>query len=273
MTSARNRFATLFGGWLSPLEHRLVYVGSYGAEALTKQTPADYGLEFEALTLRADDGVVLGAWALPNLQSDLWLLYFHGNGETMAAYLQVTTKLHALGLSVLMLEYRGYGNSQGVPSEDGLYRDAQASYAWLLERGVSPEKIVAYGFSLGSGVAVELARRVPLGALILDAPYTSLPDVARAAYRMVLPKLMKNRFASEEKIADIKTPTLFIHARDDRTVPYSQGETLYKLSPGPKKLVTISGGHVALFNTPLETVYEEIKAFLRAHVEFEPCQT
>ncbi len=273
MTSARNRFFTLFGGWLSPLEHRLVYVGSYAEKVLNKQTPADYGLEFEPLTLRADDGVALGAWALPNPKSDLWLLYFHGNGETMAAYLPVTTKLHALGLNVLMLEYRGYGNSEGVPSEDGLYRDAQASYAWLLNRGVSPEKIVVYGFSLGSGVAVELASRTPVGTLILEAPYTSFPDVARAAYRVVPPKLMKNRFASKEKIADIETPTLFIHAEDDRTVPYSQGETLYKLSPAPKKLVTISGGHVALFNAPMETVYEEIKAFLQAHVKFEPYPT
>ena len=133
-------FATRFGGWLSPLEHRLVYVGSYDAKNLNKQTPADYGLEFELLTLRADDGVALEAWALPNLKSDLWLLYFHGNGETMAAYLPVTTKLHALGLNVLMLEYRGYGNSEGVPSEDGLYRDAEASYRWLLKIGACRPK-------------------------------------------------------------------------------------------------------------------------------------
>ncbi len=260
-------FATRFGGWLSPLEHRLVFVGSYAPKDADQQTPANYGLEFEPLTLRADDGVALEAWAIPNAKSDVWLLYFHGNGETMAAYLPVTTKLHALGLNVLMLEYRGYGGSEGVPSETGLYRDAEASYRWLLDQDVSSQKIVVYGFSLGSGVAVELASRVPLGALILEAPYTSLPDVARAAYRVVPPSLMKNRFASMEKIASIETPTLFIHAEDDRTVPYTQGETLYKLSPAPKKLITISGGHVALFNVPMETVYREIKAFLQEHIK------
>ncbi|CAA9332245.1 MAG: hypothetical protein AVDCRST_MAG93-6245 [uncultured Chloroflexia bacterium] len=124
-----------------------------------------------------------------------------------------------------------------------------------------------YGFSLGSGVAVELASRVLVGALILEAPYTSLPDVARAAYRVVPPTFMKNRFASKEKITGVKIPTLFIHAQDDHTVPYSQGETLHKLSPAPKKLVTITGGHVALFNLPVETVYDEVAAFLRAHVK------
>ena len=262
-------FATRFGGWLSPLEHRLVYVGSYDKKSPGGQTPADYDLAFERLTLHADDGVALEAWAIPNPKSDVWLLYFHGNGETMAAYLPVTTRLHALGLNVLMLEYRGYGNSEGVPSEDGLYRDAEACYSWLAEQGVSPERIVVYGFSLGSGVAVELASRVPLGALILEAPYTSLPDVARAAYRMVPPKLMKNRFASKERIADIETPTLFIHAEDDRTVPYSQGERLYELSSAPKKMVTISGGHVALFNAPMETVYREVEGFLQTHVKPE----
>ena len=263
---ALGSLATRFGGWFSPLEHRLVYVGSYDVKNLNTQTPADYGLEFEPLTLRADDGIALEAWSIPNPKSDLWLLYFHGNGETMAAYLPVTTKLHALGLNVLMLEYRGYGGSEGVPSEDGLYRDAEACYRWLLDRGVSPQKIAVYGFSLGSGVAVELTSRVAVGTLVLEAPYTSLPDVARAAYRVVPPKLMKNRFASEEKIASIETPTLFIHAEDDRTVPYTQGETLYELSPAPKKLVTISGGHVALFNAPMETVYEEIRTFLQTHV-------
>lgn len=204
------RFATGFGGWLSPLEHRLVYVGSYARE-LGKQTPADYGLAYEQLTLYAGDGVDLEAWALPNPETDVWLLYLHGNGGTMGTYLPVTTKLHALGLNVLMLEYRGYGNSGGFPSESGLYKDAEASYGWLLDRGVPPEKVVLYGFSLGSGVAVELASRVPTGALILEAPYTSLPDVARAAYRVVPPTLMKNRFASKEKIMSIETPTLFIH--------------------------------------------------------------
>ncbi len=91
--------------------------------------------------------------------------------------------------------------------------------------------------------------------------------MARAAYRVVPPNLMKNRFASKEKIARIGTPTLFIHAEDDRTVPYVHGRTLNELSPAPKKLVTISGGHAALFNAPMETVYKEIRAFLQAHVK------
>ena len=271
MTTTSGRFAT-FGGWLFPLEHRLVYPGSYAKAKLVKQTPAEYGLEYEQLTLHASDGVALEAWAIPNTTPEgrnIWLVYFHGNGETMGAYLPVATKLHALGLNVLMLEYRGYGNSEGVPSEGGLYRDAEASYRWLLERGVSSENIVVYGFSLGSGVAVELASRVPVGTLILEAPYTSLPDVARAAYRAVPPTLMKNRFASKEKIMNVAAPTLFNHARDDRTVPYSQGETLYQLSPAPKKMVTITGGHVALFNGPTEAVYDEIAAFLQTHVKLE----
>lgn len=138
------RFATLFGGWLLPLEHRLVYVGSYAGKNLAEKTPAEYGLEYEQLTLHASDGIKLGAWAIPNatpnLGRDIWLVYFYGNGETMGAYLLVTTKLHALGLNVLMLEYRGYGSSEGVPSEGGLYRDAEASYRWLSD--VGPRRVI-----------------------------------------------------------------------------------------------------------------------------------
>jgi len=193
-------------------------------------------------------------------------MYLHGNGRTMGAYLPVATRLHALGLNVLMLEYRDYGNNRGVPNESGLYRDAEAGYGWLLDHGVSPKNIVVYGFSLGSGVAVDLASRVPVGALTLEAPYTSLPEVARATYRVVPPTLMKNRFTSRKKIPNVAAPTLFIHAEDDRTVPYRQGEMLYHLSPAPKKMVTITEGHKALFDGPTPTVYGEVAAFLQAHI-------
>ena len=141
------------------------------------------------------------AWALPQQDKNApWLVYFHGNGENVSSYLSFTAQLYAMGVNVLMPEYRGYGESGGEPSEAGLYQDADANYQYLIDQGVSPDNIILYGFSLGSGVATDLASRKEVGGLILEAAFTSLPDAARAIYRVVPTGLMANRFASIEKI-------------------------------------------------------------------------
>jgi uncharacterized protein len=152
---------------------------------------------------------------------------------------------------VLSLEYRGYGESEGQASEAGLYLDAQAAYHFLLEQGIAPQNIIAYGYSLGSGVAVDLASRLELGALIVEAGYTSLPDAAKYLYRVTPRRWMYNRFDSLAKIATVKAPVLFIHAKDDLMIPLSQG----------KRLFAVRGGHAALLEQPQQAL-EKVMAFL-----------
>lgn len=249
--------------WLLPFENRLVFVPSRPLVA----TPKDYGLEFEHLLLEASDGVGLMAWAIPFAEDAPWLIYFHGNGENVSHYLPLTTEFHALGLNVLMLEYRGYGESEGVPSEAGLYRDARAAYDWLIHKGVAAQNIILYGFSLGSGVATNLASEVETGALILEAPYTSIPEVARALYRIVPLNLMRNRFASRERIANVDAPLLVIHSPEDRTVPFNQGRELFDLAEEPKTFVEVEGGHLAMLgDKPDGEVLGEIRMFLEKHL-------
>ena len=246
-----------------PLENRLVFFGARPESRTVTTTPADFGLECERLTLTTSDGVKLMAWALPYAENAPWLLYFHGNGGNVSDYLSFTSALHNLGFNVLMLEYRGYGESEGVPSETGLFEDARTAYRYLIEQGVSPEYIGVYGFSLGSGVAVDLASKVEVGALVVEAGYTSIPDVARELYRVVPRFLMHNRFDSQRKIERVKAPVLFIHSPTDRTVPFAQGETLYALAEEPKEFVKMRGGHTELLNgTPDQAVLGKIGEFL-----------
>lgn len=242
------------------LERRLVFTGAYGRRTLS-QTPADYGVSFETVWLEAEDSVRLHAWRLDSAASPYWLIYFHGQGETVARYLPLTTKLHGLGYNVLSPEYRGYGLSEGRPSEAGLYRDARAAYRYLLAEGVQPQRVILYGYSLGTGVAVDLASQVEVGALILEAPYTTLGAVANAVYR-VPPTLLQNRFDSASKIARASAPTVFIHARDDKLIAPEQARVLHTLVRGPSLFLEIRGGHAGMLEHAQAETLARLKAFL-----------
>lgn len=227
-------------------EDRLVYFPTRGLVA----TPADYGLPFERIDFTAQDGTPLMGWLIPG-ESGRWVLYFHGNGENVSRYLSLAAALHGLGAGVFLFDYRGYGESGGVPSESGLYADARAAYALLRARDVYPEDIVLYGFSLGSGVALNLAAELAdegegLGGVVLEAAYTSLPAAGRHRFPFLPTDLMRNRFDSLGKVANLRAPLLMLHARDDLTVPFGQGQELFAQAPHPKRFTEIAGGHVAM---------------------------
>ena len=254
----------MFVSWLLPFENRLVYIPT---QTLTK-TPAAYNLPFERLELSAHDGTSLMAWVLPQKEDAPWLVYFHGNGENVSSYLSFTAQLYAMGVNVLMPEYRGYGESGGEPSEAGLYQDADANYQYLIDKGVLPEDIILYGFSLGSGVATDLASREEVGGLILEAAFTSLPDAARSIYHVVPTGLMANRFASIEKIDEVDAPVLFLHSRGDFTIPFSQGQTLYEAANEPKTFAEIKGGHIAMLEGAVDPKgLEAIERFLEPYMK------
>jgi fermentation-respiration switch protein FrsA (DUF1100 family) len=249
--------------WLRTFEDQLVYHPSRAIVA----TPDDYGLSYASLELSTDDNVRIHAWAIPASDDAPWLVYFHGNGQNISHYLDFTRRLHDYGLNILMPEYRGYGRSEGTPSEEGLYKDALAAYAYLQEQGVPPERIALYGFSLGSGVAVDLAQQQEVAAVILEAPYTSLPDVARDVYRIVPRFLVRNRFDSLAKIGRVNAPLLIMHARPDRVVPFRHGLKLYEAANEPKVFLELSGHHAGLLgDAPPQEALDAIMGFLYTHL-------
>lgn len=264
---------------LSWLEPRLVYFPTPLAGAHYATTPADMGIPFERLELTTPDGTNIVSWLLVHETSDdnsdqnsdtprPYVMYFHGNGSNLPGYLALCAVLYELGANVLMLEYRGYGESSGSPSEQGLYQDATTAYEALLARGVSANQIVLYGFSLGTGVATYLASQVEVAGVMLEAPFTSLPAAARAAYGPLTPTwLMRNRFDSLERINRIDAPLMVMHAPGDRVIPFVQGKQLFDAAHAPKTFVTFSGDHNTLVSDlPSETVKQAWRDFFASIV-------
>ncbi len=206
--------------------------------------PSRAGLSFEDLYLTTADGVRINAWFVPHSRAGTTLIFAHGNAGTMSDRVIKVKFFHDLGLNVLIFDYRGYGRSQGKPSEKGLYLDAQAAYDHLKSRGdVDKNRIIAYGASLGGPVAVDLACHRPLAALVVDSSITSAKDMAGILYPYLPSFLLSLKFDSISKVKYLKMPKLFMHSPDDHVVPFSMGSRLFEAAAAPKEFLRTSGGH------------------------------
>ena len=208
-----------------------------------RTTAAEAGLAgFQDLVLTTPDGERLVARWKPPQPGKALILYFHGNGGSLWNLRFRAQALTASGRGLLMVSYRGYSGSTGTPTETGLHTDARAAYDWVVQ-SYAASRLVAYGESLGTGVAVRLASKQPLAGLILDAPYTSTADVASLTYWYVpVSWLMLDQFRSLDIIQAVKAPILILHGTDDRTIPFAFGERLYAAAPEPKRFIRIEGG-------------------------------
>jgi uncharacterized protein len=207
--------------------------------------PAAVGLEqaTEEILSTADGEQVI-AWHIPPQVGKPVLLYFHGNGGSLAGRAGKYAALTSDGNGLLALSYRGYGGSSGRPTEAGLMEDAMAAYKFAAGKyGV--DKIVLWGESLGTGVAVALAEKNPVFKIVLEAPFTSTADIAASIYPIVPVRLlMKDQFRSDEKIGNVKAPILVLHGERDGVVPIRFGERLYERITSPKRFVRFpEGGH------------------------------
>jgi fermentation-respiration switch protein FrsA (DUF1100 family) len=214
----------------------------------THMLPAQAGLpQAQEVTLSSADGEHLFVWFVAPRGNKPVVLYFQGNAEGLKARVNRFTWLTADGTGLLALAYRGYGGSTGRPTEDGLIRDAAAAYDFARAR-YPARRIVLFGESLGTGVAVALASEHEIGALILDAPFTSAADVGAAAYPFAPVRwLMKDKFRSDERIGRVSAPLLVLHGEQDTIVPIRFAERLFALAREPKRMVRFpQGGHVNL---------------------------
>lgn len=216
-------------------------------------TPASVGMKFEVVHIPSGNGSGRGelyGWWLPAEQVDApTVLYLHGNdGNISDGYdLGRAGRLHGIGFNVLMIDYRGYGDSTGgKPSEAKVYEDAEAAWHYLLgRRACLPQRTFIYGHSLGGAIAIELAVHHPEAAgLIVESSFTSMMDMARLRYGPYLPVdwLLNQRFDSLGRIARLKVPVLFIHGTSDHNVPYRMSRALYDKAPQPKYLLLVEGG-------------------------------
>jgi len=232
------------------------------------KVPLPAGDHYQGLTevkLTARDGVRSCAWYWPIAPSARSVLFLHGNAGDRSDRLGHLRKLHELGLNVMALDYRGYGGSEGSPSEQGLYLDAEAALEWLQRHADGP--LVYLGESLGTGVAVELALQHPPQALILEAPYDTLAAVGRHHFPFLpVQWLLRDRFDSASKIAEIRSPLLVLHGERDTVVPLARGRALFDRANQPKRLRQVAKtGHNDLRARMEQTYYDEIGAWLAQH--------
>ncbi|UCH52416.1 MAG: alpha/beta hydrolase, partial [Pseudomonadota bacterium] len=225
-------------------QSHLLYLPTLPSRELSS-TPAAIGLEYEDVQLVTDDGVQLHGWYVPAARSRGTLLFFHGNAGNISHRLDSLRIFHQLRLSVLIIDYRGYGRSEGSPSEDGTRRDAAAAWRYLTEtRGVPARDVVLFGRSLGAAVAAQLATEQQPGALIVESAFTSVPDFAAEIYWW-MPARWMSRFdyATRDYIAQVRCPVLVVHSPDDEIIPFRHGEAIFAAAHEPKELLRLRGSH------------------------------
>ena len=221
----------VFAAWMG--QRRLLYVPNPSRVA-----PASLGLTGVVETeLATPDGERLVTWRAAARAGQPTLLYFHGNAGNLASRANRARRYTEAGFGLLMLSYRGYGGSTGWPSEANNIADARLAYDLLRSQGLGARDIVLYGESLGSGIAVQLAVEKPVGAVVLDAPYTSIVDVAAGAYPFLpVRPLLADRYESSRLIRQVKAPLLVLHGIKDRVIPVAMGRALYAVANEPKRL-------------------------------------
>ena len=203
--------------------------------------PEKAGLLVEDCYFPTMDGVLLHAWYVP-AKGDFTLLYLHGNAGNITNRLEPLLRLRTLPAGILIVDYRGYGRSQGKPSEAGLYLDADAAYRYLTEtKHAPPQRLILLGESLGTAVAVELATRHPVAGLILEAPFPSARDVARRSVPLPFAGfLIRTKFDSTARIASVNAPILMVHGERDSTIPIDLGRKLFAAAREPKFFYALS---------------------------------
>ena len=247
-------------------ESRLIYFP--GAERSLTPPPVALQLPFERAEFTAEDGVKLVGWVMPaaDSTSGFWLLVCHGNAGNLSQFDRPAhyAALRQLGLNLFAFDYRGYGESRGMPSEHGLYRDADAAYRYLREeRRVPTERIIVFGHSLGSAVAIDLASRTPTAGLIMEGGLISVVQRGQELYPFIPVRwIARTRFSSIDKIPKVTAPKLFLHAVADEVIPLSHGRRLFQAAADPKTLVELAGTHSDAFAVDSTRYFGSIRTFL-----------
>lgn len=254
--------------WLYFKQTHLMFFPS----AVISKLPSEVGLSYEEVWLPIHDGssTRIHGWWIPTITQERGVvLYLHGNGGNIGSNVEHAKRFHSLGLSVLLIDYEGYGKSQGMfPSENTVYRDAAIAWNHLTqERRIAPERIILYGHSLGGAIAIQLALQQPRAAgLIVQGSFTSMREMADRTTRyafLPIDLILTQHFDSISKVPQLQMPVLFIHGLADEDVPYDMSETLYAAAPDPKWLWLVpEAAHNDVARVAGRKYFETIEQFL-----------
>lgn len=254
--------------WLVTQETRLVF---QAGAPLGDRRPSEPFEQLEQVAAEGNHQPYARAWLMPAAvtpERQPWVIFLHGNASNIGGRLNILhyERLRSLGLNVMAPEYRGFGGLGGVPTESGLAEDARRAYDTLRrEKKIEPRRIIIYGWSLGSAVAVNLASRVDEAAVILEGAPASIVAIGQQRYPYFpIRWLIRNPFESIARVDKIASPALFLHSPEDVVIPIAEGRKLFEAAPQPKQFVEVDGGHVyAAERDP--RFFPAIRAFLQAH--------
>jgi uncharacterized protein len=218
----------------------------YYPSSVIDSTPAVFGLQYEDVNFISEDGRMLHGWWIPHPEARGTVLHCHGNAGNIGDRAWMAADLHRLKVNVFVFDYRGYGESRGLPTEKGTYRDARAAYEVVRAKYEDQDSppVVLHGQSLGGAVAVQLALDKPVRGLIVESSFSSVIDMGQKLYPLMPIKwFCRFRYDSASKVCSLDIPKLFAHSPQDDLIPYDIGEKLYRAAMQPKDFVVLEGSH------------------------------
>ena len=232
-------------------------------------TPATIGLDYEDVYLVTNDKIKIHGWYVHNPDAKATLLFFHGNAGNISHRIESISIFYEIGLSVFIIDYRGYGNSDGRPSEQGTYQDAMAAWNYLVdERQLHPDEVIVFGRSLGGAVAASLAAKIVPAAVILESTFTSIEELGKYYYPYLpVSWISRIHYPVDKHITSFNCPVLIIHSPQDELIPVRFGQRLFQNAPEPKMFLSISGDHNSGFLFSKDVYVTGITGFLQTYMD------
>ena len=226
------------------MQSNLIYYPNMPGRDLVA-TPADIGLDYQDVEFVSEDNIRLHGWFIPNQDADATVLFFHGNAGNISHRLESIDIFNRLGLNVFIIDYRGYGQSEGKITEKGSYRDAEAAWRYLVDtHGIDEQQIIIFGRSLGASIAAWLASKHTPAALIIESAFTSVPAMGQRIYPFLPVRwLTRFRYDTKKYVKNISCPVLVAHSKNDEIIPYDEGREIFDAAPEPKTFLEMQGGH------------------------------
>jgi len=249
-------------------QDRLLFLPNIPSRVV-ERLPSAVGLSYESVNLLTSDNIRLDGWFIPAPANRGVILFCHGNAGNISHRLESLLLFHKLGFSTLIFDYRGYGRSQGRPSEAGTYLDVKAAWKYLIkERSIASSRIVLFGRSLGAAVATHQATVATPGALIVESSFTSVPDLAAELYPFLPARwLTRLNYNVQQQLQMVSCPVLVVHSRDDEIIPFQHGQILFETANEPKQFLELRGGHNDGFLLAGKTYTQELDRFLSAWIK------
>lgn len=232
-------------------------------------TPETIGLTYQDIELRTEDHTKLHGWFIPNNNAKGTVLFFHGNAGNISHRLDSIKIFHRMDLNVFIIDYRGYGQSEGHTTEKGTYQDAQAAWNYLTQtRGISESKIIIFGRSLGASIASWLASQHTPAALILESGFTSAPSMGQRLYPFLpIRWLARYQYNTKQYVSAISCPVMVAHSKDDDIIPYDEGRDIFNAAPEPRRFLDMRGGHNDGFIVSGSDYTEGLRSFIHDNLK------